>query len=138
MGKPAAQPKSPAQHTADVAAKGPAGAGNVRAMAGKLAAAKGLARGGKPMPKPAPAQNPAGDQLAQMVDQAAQEAHGTPDPTLAQHLQAEPPQEGQPPSWAADPQKWTTAEAAVKPHWQNYPDPFLVVAHVYKSMGGTF
>lgn len=116
--------------------------------------------GAKPMPKPAPkpmgAKPPAapgahpaagaapapgddqgGGDLKQMLDAAAQQAQSNPDPAIMQALQSEPPQEGQPPSWAADHDKWTKAEAAVKPHWQDYPDPFVVVAHVYKNMGGT-
>jgi len=71
-----------------------------------------------------------------MIDQAAQQATASPDPALVAKLQADPPMEGQPPSWAVDQAKWTTAEMAVKPHWAEYPEPWIVVAHVYKNMGG--
>lgn len=74
--------------------------------------------------------------LKQMVDSAAAQASETPDPEIQGKLQAEPPQEGTPPSWAPDAEKWMKSETAVKPHWANYPDPFLVVAHIYKNMGG--
>lgn len=92
------------------------------------------AAGAKP-PAGQPGADGGGD-LKAMLDQAAQQAVSSPDPAITQALQAEAPQEGQPPSWAADHDKWTQAEAAVKQHWADYPDPWVVVAHVYKNMGG--
>ena len=71
-----------------------------------------------------------------MLDQAAQQATASPDPALVAKLQQETPAEGAPPSWAVDQEKWSTAEQAVKPHWHEYPDPWIVVAHIYKNMGG--
>ena len=76
------------------------------------------------------------DELKKMVDAAAASAQMNPDPSLTQKLQTEPPQEGMAPSWAADGDKWTKAESAVKPHWTEYPEPFLVVGHIYLAMGG--
>lgn len=126
--KPAAPPPaklgaSPTPHAAKPPAAGPPGA-----AAPHPAAA--------PPPGGAPPEEGGGDELKQIVDQAAQEAASNPDPALMEKLQAEPPSEGMAPSWAADQDKWAKAEEAVKPHWADYPDPFVVVAHIYKKMGG--
>lgn len=115
----------------------PAAAG---AKSGVAPAAPKPPTGAKPMPKPGAPAAPAGgagDELKQMLDQAAQEAQSSPDPQIMSKLQAEPPQPGQPPSWAVDADKWQKAEAAVEPHKAEYPDPGLVIAHVYLKMGGT-
>lgn len=82
------------------------------------------------------AQLEGGDELKQLTDEAAKAATETPDATVVQKLQEEPPQEGQAPSWAAEGEKWAQAETAVKANWGAYPDPWLVVAHVYLKMGG--
>lgn len=88
--------------------------------------------------KPATASAPAGDtgELKKILDQAAQQAASSPDPDIIAKMQTEPPAEGQAPSWAADQAMWAKAEEAVKPHWADYPEPFMVVAYVYKSLGG--
>jgi hypothetical protein len=91
---------------------------------------------GVPGQPPAAGGDAAGGDLKQLLDSAAQQATTSPDPDLVAKLQAEPPQEGMPPSWAADQDKWSMAEQAVKEHWAEYPDPWIVVAHVYKNMGG--
>lgn len=91
-------------------------------------------------PAPGAAHPPAADggedEMKKMLDEAANQAQTAPDPTLTQKLQEEPPQEGAPPTWAADQDKWMKAEEAVKPHWASYPDPWPVVGHVYLNMGG--
>lgn len=99
--------------------------------------------GAKPgAPAPAAGAPPAGagggDELKALTDEAAAEAANTPDPTITEKLQAEPPQEGQAPSWALDQDKWTQAEQAVMANREAYPEPWIVVAHVYKKMGGQF
>jgi len=44
-----------------------------------------------------------------------------------------------PPAWAIDPAAWTDAETVVDPEGKGskYSEPYAVVAHVYKRMGGT-
>lgn len=129
-GPPAAKPPAPApapQAAAPVPAPSPKG------KADAPVAAPGMKAPVAPPPgAPAPT-----DDLKQMLDAAAQQAQTAPDPQMLQKLQQEPPMEGAPPSWAADQDKWSKAEQAVKPHWSEYPEPFVVVAHVYKNMGGT-
>lgn len=41
-----------------------------------------------------------------------------------------------PPSWVHDEPTWERAKAEVRPYWHNYSDPWAVVAHVYRNMGG--
>lgn len=146
-GAAAAPPAGPKAPPAPAAAKPP----GVPAAPPAAPPAKVVVSPPKPPPAPAgaapgaPPVAPAagdgsvigGDPLKQILDQAAQQATSNPDPAITTALQSEPPAEGQAPSWAADPDKWMKAEEAVKPHWQEYPQPFLVVAHVYKNMGGT-
>jgi len=140
--KPAAKPGSVAAklHGANAvmsdAAKAKAPDAKVAPKAGPAGAAGGAAGAGG-APAPTAGADDGGGDLKQMLDAAAQEAQSSPDPEIQQAMQSEPPQEGAPPSWAADADKWTKAEAAVKPHWTEYPDPFIVVATLYKKMGGT-
>jgi len=78
-----------------------------------------------------------GGKLKQIIDAAAQQAKTNPDPQLAEKLAGyDPARDGNPPQWAVDPDKWAKAEEAVKPHWDEYDEPYAVVAHVYKNMGG--
>ena len=39
-----------------------------------------------------------------------------------------------PPSWATDAEAWERAEAAVWPRWEDYDEPYAVVAFVYKRI----
>lgn len=72
-----------------------------------------------------------------MLDEAANQAQTQPDPQLAELVAGyDPARDGSPPTWALDGDKWSKAEAAVKPHWGEYEAPLMVVAHVYKNMGG--
>jgi hypothetical protein len=41
-----------------------------------------------------------------------------------------------PPVWALDPPVWDEAREAVRPYWARYQDPWAVVTHVYRNMGG--
>jgi hypothetical protein len=44
---------------------------------------------------------------------------------------------GNPPAWVASPSIWNRAREAVeKGHWERYDEPWAVVAHVYRNMGG--
>lgn len=43
-----------------------------------------------------------------------------------------------PASWVGDEGTWEKAKAAVKPRWDEYDEPYAVVAHVYEKMGGTY
>jgi hypothetical protein len=45
--------------------------------------------------------------------------------------------EGNPPSWVGDEATWEKAKAAVRPKWNDYDEPYAVVTHVYKKMGGS-
>jgi hypothetical protein len=45
--------------------------------------------------------------------------------------------EGNPPAWVGDEATWERAKEAVEKHWENYDEPYAVVAHVYFNMGGT-
>lgn len=41
-----------------------------------------------------------------------------------------------PPAWVADEDTWERAKDAVKKSWDEYDEPYAVVAHVYENMGG--
>jgi hypothetical protein len=41
-----------------------------------------------------------------------------------------------PPAWVADEDTWDRAKAAVKRYWDEYDEPYAVVAYVYENMGG--
>jgi len=41
-----------------------------------------------------------------------------------------------PPAWVASEATWDRAKAATEKKWDEYEDPWAVVAHVYKQMGG--
>jgi hypothetical protein len=92
------------------------------------------APGAKPPPAPgADAPQGGGDELKGLIDEAAQEAASNLDPELTAKAQQD---QATPPAWAGDADKWASAEAAVKPFMADYPDPMLVIAYVYKKMGG--
>lgn len=99
------------------------------------------APGGKSVaPKPKPGEETGGEEeeAAPDVDAAAKEAQENPDPDLTAKLQDyDPERDGEPPSWATDAELWGKAKAAVEPKWTEYDAPYAVVAHLYKSMGGT-
>jgi hypothetical protein len=42
-----------------------------------------------------------------------------------------------PPQWAVDEELWEKAKDAVEDKWDEYDEPYAVVAHVYQKMGGT-
>lgn len=42
-----------------------------------------------------------------------------------------------PPHWALDEDIWDKAKDAVEDKWDEYDQPYAVVAHVYEKMGGT-
>lgn len=163
--KPGAPPAKPgAAPPAKPGAKPAPGAqpeAGVRGMAGKLAAAKGgmkpPAPGAKPgaaPPKPGippagakppapahaaapPAGQPPAPEGGDVVEMAAQQAMQTPDPEVeALAATYDPEVDGNPPSWAADAEIWSQAESQVKPRWEEFEAPWMVVAHVYKALGG--
>jgi len=139
MSKPGAAAKAIQARAASKGAPPAAGAASKAPPAGAKAppAAPGKAPPAATGKAPGPAAGAeGGDELKQMLDEAAEQAASTPDPEVVEKLQLEPPQEGTPPSWAVDQDKWAKAEEAVKMHWDEYPEPFMVVAHVYKNMGG--
>lgn len=123
--------------------------GAVRNMAGRLLAAKTQAAGN---PAAAPAsfdeaatsagsgneeQSP--EDINALVEEAADEALSSMDPEVAEYLAGyDAERDGNPPEWVADEATWEKAVAAVKPKWDDYEEPYAVVAHVYKKMGGTF
>jgi hypothetical protein len=45
-------------------------------------------------------------------------------------------EENNPPAWVEDEDVWEKAKDAVEPHWDEYDEPYAVVAHVYDKMGG--
>jgi hypothetical protein len=109
---------------------------------------------GKPVPvlepdeEDAPPDADAGDQeapdperLAQMVDEAAQDVEDEKDGMLlALCDKYDPEADGNPPSWAVQEGTWEKAKEAVDPEGKgvDFDEPWAVVAHVYKAMGGTF
>lgn len=75
-----------------------------------------------------------------LIDAAIQEAQENPDPELlAKTTGYDPERDGNPPSWAVDESTWERAKDAVDPEGDGatYAEPWAVVAHVYKAMGGT-
>ena len=45
-------------------------------------------------------------------------------------------EENNPPEWVEDEDIWEKAKDAVEPKWDDYDEPYAVVAHVYEAMGG--
>jgi hypothetical protein len=45
-------------------------------------------------------------------------------------------EENNPPSWVEDEDIWEKAKDAVEDKWDEYDEPYAVVAHVYQQMGG--
>ncbi len=43
---------------------------------------------------------------------------------------------GNPPAWVDDEATWDRAKAAVEKYWDEYDEPYAVVASVYENMGG--
>jgi len=48
-----------------------------------------------------------------------------------------PEVEGNPPAWVGDESSWERAKEIVQEKWEQYDEPWAVVAHVYFNMGGT-
>jgi hypothetical protein len=44
--------------------------------------------------------------------------------------------EGNPPAWVASEKTWDKAKKAVKKYWKRYDEPYAIVAHVFRNMGG--
>jgi hypothetical protein len=61
---------------------------------------------------------------------------GKVDADLMEKLADFDPEEGNPPSWVSDEGTWNRAKKAVEPKWDEYDEPYAVVAHVYREMGG--
>lgn len=62
---------------------------------------------------------------------------GDGDPDLMEKAQGIT-EETNPPDAITDEAIWEKAKAAVEPHWDDYDEPYAVVMHVYKEMGGGF
>ena len=45
-------------------------------------------------------------------------------------------EDGNPPEWVEDEDKWVDAVEAVKPKWDEYDSPYGVAVHIYKLAGG--
>lgn len=136
---PAAQPNLAQKAAKAIKKPAPEGAEAPPPAAVKPAGAKAAPAAPKPPPAAEGAEGAgAGDELKALVDTAAQEAESNPDPAIAEKVAAYNPEvDGSPPSWAPDADKWTKAEAAVAPHMAEYANPVMVIAHLYKAMGGT-
>jgi hypothetical protein len=80
-------------------------------------------------------ENESDDEIAARV--GAQVAAGKTDPDLMDHLDGyDPETDGNPPAWVNDEATWERAKNAVEKSWDDYDQPYAVVAHVYKAMGG--
>lgn len=80
-----------------------------------------------------------GKDLEGLVDEVAKESEKNPDPELMKHLENyDPVRDGNPPSWVTDEALWERAKEAVDPEGKgaSYDEPYAVIAHVYKKMGG--
>lgn len=79
-----------------------------------------------------------GNPMEALLEDAAAEAETTPDPELMDMLADFDPAGGAPPAGVVDAAKWAKAQMAVDPDGagSQYADPWAVVAHVYKRMGG--
>lgn len=79
-----------------------------------------------------------GKDYSQMVEEEAKRlADGRGDSELLDLMTTFDPEDN-PPEWAAQPDVWMKAEEAVDPEGAGatYDEPYAVVAHVYKRMGG--
>lgn len=73
---------------------------------------------------------------ATLVDEAAEKvSSGNGDKKLME-LAKDVTEENNPPEWVASEAIWERAKKAVEPKWDDYDQPYAVVAHVYESMGG--
>lgn len=73
------------------------------------------------------------------VEKAAEAAEAKANPQIAELVDGYDPEvQGNPPAWVASEATWEEAKKAVEPTWDNYDDPWAVVAHVYEQMGGSF
>lgn len=44
--------------------------------------------------------------------------------------------ENNPPEWVEDEDKWEKAKDTAEPHWDDWDEPYAVVAHIYQALGG--
>ena len=103
-------------------------------------AAEGPAHEAAESPEHEAAEHPekaGGSPMDALLEDAAAEAESNPDPALMDMLEGYDPASGAPPA-GVDAKKWATAVQAVDPDGAGvqYPDPWAVVAHVYKRIGG--
>lgn len=71
------------------------------------------------------------------VDEIAEDIrNGDGDPEMLR-LAKGVTEKNNPPKWVADKATWVKAKKAVQPKWDDYDEPYAVVATVYKNMGGT-
>jgi hypothetical protein len=78
------------------------------------------------------------EDLAEMVASAAGrvESGDTDDELMGLIDGYDPELDGNPPEWVADEATWDKAKAAVEKKWDDYDEPWAVVATVYESMHG--
>jgi hypothetical protein len=94
--------------------------------------------GGPPQGGPGQQGAGAGKDYTQLVEEEAKRVEsGNVDQELMDQMADFDPMDN-PPEWAAQPDIWTKAEDAVDPEGAGaqYDEPYAVVAHVYKRMGG--
>ena len=80
------------------------------------------------------------EEIAEMIDEGNGDAQLMElSDELADDIEEFGDEAENPPAWAASPDIWDKAEKAVDPEGKGskYKDPYAVVSHVYKKMGGT-
>lgn len=83
--------------------------------------------------------NPNGDKSDEdIADEVGDEVEaGETDQKLMDLMEGYNPEEdGNPPEWVASESTWERAKKSVEKNWEGYDEPWAVVAHVYKQMGG--
>lgn len=80
---------------------------------------------------------PSDEQIA--AQQGARVKGGDVDEEVMSHVSGyDPEQDGNPPEFVEDEATWERAHKAVEPRFGDYDEPWAVIAHVYKAMGGKF
>lgn len=84
--------------------------------------------------------NPDGDgeeDDGEIVERSVKEVEEGGDEKLMKLVDGyDPEEEGNPPAWVASEAIWERAKKAVEDSWEDYEEPWAVVAHVYSNMGG--